>query len=58
MIEFVDILLGNLGAQSMREGLSILTLKNIGEKILGANVTLINSPTLNGYTGSSAFDGE
>jgi len=58
VIEFVDILLGNLGAQSMREGLSILTLKNIGEKILGANVTLINSPTLNGYTGSSAFDGE
>jgi len=56
--EFVDIILGNLSAQSIREWLSIFSLENVGKKVLGDNFTLINSPSLEWYTGNTAFDGE
>ncbi|MDD5770041.1 MAG: metallopeptidase TldD-related protein [Candidatus Gracilibacteria bacterium] len=58
VIEFLDIILGNMGAESIREGTSLFSKNKIGDKIFGENFTLINNPELKDYTGTMLFDKE
>lgn len=58
VIDFLDIILWNLGAESMREWMSLFSKYDIGDTIFWDNFTLINNPELQNYTGTMLFDKE
>lgn len=58
VIEFLDVLLGNLWAESMREWLSLFSKNIIWDKVVGENVTIVNNPELPNYTWNLLFDRE
>lgn len=58
VIDFLDIILSNLGAESMREWMSLFSKYDIGDRIFWENFTLVNDPELTNYTGTMLFDKE
>lgn len=58
VIDFLDIILWNLGAESMREWVSLFSKYDIWDAIFWDNFTLINNPELQNYTGTMLFDKE
>lgn len=58
VIDFLDIILWNLGAESMREGMSMFSKYQVWEQVFGENFTLKNTLSLAGYTGNLLFDKE
>lgn len=58
VIDFLDIILSNIWAESIREGISLFSKYNIWDKIFWENFTLMNNPYLEGYTWTMLFDWE
>lgn len=58
VIDFLDIILGNMGAESIRDGTSLFSQYQLWDQIFGNNFTLINNPELKDYTGTMLFDKE
>lgn len=56
--DFLDIILGNMWAEGIREWISLFSKNKLWDKIFGANFTLINNPELKNYTGTMLFDKE
>ena len=58
VIDFLDVILWNLWAESMREWVSLFSKNKLWDKIFSTNFTLINNPDLKNYTGNLVFDKE
>lgn len=58
VIDFLDIILWNMWAESIREWISLFSKNKIWDKIFGENFTLVNNPELKNYTGTLLFDKE
>lgn len=58
VIDFLDLIIWNLWAESIREGVSLFSKNTLGDKIFWDNFTLINNPGLENYTGTMLFDKE
>lgn len=58
VIGFIDIILDNMWAESMREWLSMFSKNKIWDQIFSPLFTLINDPELAWYTGTMLFDKE
>lgn len=55
---FIEIILDNLWAETIREWLSLFSKNSIWEKIFSEKFTLINNPDLDWYTWNLVFDWE
>lgn len=58
VINFLEVILWNLSAEYIREGMSLFSKNTLWEKVFWDNFTLINDPNLNWYTGNIVFDKE
>lgn len=58
VIDFLDLIIWNLWAESIREWVSLFSKNKLWDKIFGNNFTLINNPELQNYTGTMLFDKE
>ncbi len=58
VIGFLEVILDNLWAESIREGLSMFSKKQLGDQLFSPLFTLINDPNLAWYTGTLLFDKE
>lgn len=58
VIDFLDIVLGNMSAEGIRLWISLFAKNNIWDKIFWNNFTLKNNPTLENYTWDVLFDKE
>ena len=58
VIDFLQLLIWWLSAESMREGTSMLSKYSIWDKIISDKITIINNPFLEWYTWNILFDKE
>lgn len=58
VIDFLEILVGSLWSESMREWTSLLSRFNIWDKVISDKITITNNPTLEWYTWNLLFDKE
>lgn len=58
VIDFLDLILWNLWAESIREWVSLFSKNKLWDQIFGNNFTLVNNPELTNYTGTLLFDKE
>ncbi len=58
VINFLDIILENLGAESIREGISLFSKYKLWDKIFADKFTIVNNPELEWYVWTMLFDGE
>lgn len=58
VIDFLDIIIGNMWAESMREWISLFSKNKLWDKIFDEKLTLVNNPDLKNYTGTMLFDKE
>ena len=58
VIDFLDIIIGNMWAESMREGISLFSKNKLWDQIFDEKLTLVNNPDLKNYTGTMLFDKE
>lgn len=58
VIDFLDLIIWNLWAESMREWVSLFSKNHLWDQIFGDKFTLINNPQLENYTGTMLFDKE
>lgn len=58
VIDFLDIIIGNMWAESIREGMSLFSKNTLWEKIFDEKFTIVNNPDLKNYTGTMLFDKE
>lgn len=56
--DFLEIILWNISAESIRESMSLFSSYNIWDKIFSSNFTLINNPELENYVWTMLFDKE
>lgn len=58
VIEFLDIVLSSLRAESIREQMSLFSKNNFGDKIFSSDFTLVKESFLEWYTWNVLFDSE
>jgi PmbA protein len=58
VIDFLDIILWNMSAESIREWISLFSKNKIWDKIFSSKFSLINNPYLKNYTWNMLFDKE
>lgn len=58
VIGFLDIIISNMSAEWMREGLSMFSKNKIWDQLFSPLFTLVNDPDLAWYTGTMLFDKE
>lgn len=58
VIDFLDIILWNMWAESIREWISLFSKNQLWDKIFWDNFTLVNNPELKNYTWTMLFDEE
>lgn len=58
VVNFLEIVLDNLWAESIREGMSMFSKNKLGDTIFWPLFTIVNNPNLVGYTWNCLFDGE
>jgi len=58
VIDFLDIILWNMSAESIREWISLFSKNKIWDKIFSSKFSLINNPYLENYTWNMLFDKE